>query len=225
MSAENLAEPDLQRRRLMFSAAALALVPGLPVMAATDETARLTSLFDALHAEGLARSPERIVGLGLDSQPQYAGAKSKLSDRSQAAADRARADLASDVSRLKSIDRAKLSGAARNAYDTVLVDRQVSLEGAMRFAYGAVGDPNPYVISQNAGVYRGVPETLSNAQIETADAAEAWLSRLNAFGTALDQDAERFRHDAGLGVLPPDSCSTRPSPASRRWKVSTRALT
>lgn len=61
-------------------------------------------------------------------------------------------DLASDVSRLKSIDRAELSGAARNAYDTVLFDRQVSLEGAMRFAYGAVGDPNRYVISQNAGV-------------------------------------------------------------------------
>ncbi|WP_454759975.1 DUF885 domain-containing protein [Caulobacter segnis] len=204
MSAGNLAEPNLQRRRLMFSAAALALIPGVSAGAPTGEAARLTTIFDALHAEGLARSPERIVSLGLDRQPQYAGAKSQLSDRSLAAADRARADLTNDVARLKSIDRANLAGAARNAYDTVLFDRQVSLEGAKRFAYGAVGDPNPYVISQNAGVYRGVPEGLSNATIETADDAEAWLSRLNAFGTALDQDTERFRHDAGLGVLPPD---------------------
>jgi uncharacterized protein (DUF885 family) len=192
---------------MMLSAAALALEPGLSARVAStakDETARLTATFDALHAEGLARSPERVVSLGLDRQPQYANARTQLTDRSPAAAEQARADLASDVRRLEAIDCAKLSGASRNAYDTVLFDRRVSLEGARRFAYGAVGDPNPYVISQNAGVYRSVLETLSGHAIDKADDAEAWLSRLNAFGTALDQDTERFRHDVGLGVLPPD---------------------
>jgi uncharacterized protein (DUF885 family) len=204
MSVENLAGVNLQRRRMMLSTAALALVPGVPATAATDDASRLTTTFDALYAEGLARSPERVVSLGLDRLPQYAKAKSQLTDRSLAAAEQARADLVADVRRLETIDRAKLTGTARNAYDTVLFDRRVSLEGATRFAYGAVGDPNPYVISQNAGVYRSVPEGLSNATIETADDCEAWLSRLSAFGTALDQDTERFRHDAGLGVLPPD---------------------
>jgi uncharacterized protein (DUF885 family) len=196
---------DTNRRRMMLSAAALALAPGLSAKAAsTDESAKLTAAFDAMYAEGLAKSPERIVGLGLDRQPQYAGARKQLTDRSLAAADRARVALAEDARRLEAIDRAKLSGASRNAYDTVMFDRRVSLEGAKRFAYGAVGDPNPYVISQNAGVYRSVPESLSGHAIESAEDAEAWLSRLNAFGTALDQDTERFRHDADLGVLPPD---------------------
>jgi uncharacterized protein (DUF885 family) len=203
MSVENLAKANPDRRRLMLSAGALALVPGLSA-AAADEAARLTTTFDTLYAEGLARSPERVVSLGLDRQPQYAQARSQLTDRSIAAADRERAKLAEDVRRLEAIDRAKLTGTSRNAYDTVLFDRRVSLQGAKRFAYGAVGDPNPYVISQNAGVYRSAPESLISHAIETADDAEAWLARLSAYGEALDQETERFRHDAGLGVLPPD---------------------
>ncbi len=191
------------RRQFLISAASLALVPSMAAAAGT-EADKLTAVFDDLYAEGLARSPERIGSLGLDRQPAYAWARGALSNRSIAAADKARSQLAKDVARLKKVDRAKLSGAPRNAYDTVLFDRETSLEGAKRFRYGAVGDPNPYVLSQNAGAYRNVPEMLNNQVVETADDAEAWLTRLAAYGTVLDQETERFRRDAGRGVLPPD---------------------
>ncbi|MBO9545138.1 hypothetical protein [Caulobacter sp.] len=63
MSAENLAEPNPQRRRLTFSAAALALIPGLPATAATDEAVRLTTIFDALRAEGRGRRSQSVCHL------------------------------------------------------------------------------------------------------------------------------------------------------------------
>jgi uncharacterized protein (DUF885 family) len=191
------------RRQFLGSVAALALAP-VAAQAAASEDGRLTQTLDRLHAEGLARSPERVTSLGLDKDPAHAGARFKLSDRSPAAADHARADLARDVAALKRIDRARLTPRARNAYDTVVFDRQVSLEGAKRFTYGAVGDPSPYVIALNAGYYRGVPDLLGRQEIKTADDAEAWLGRLEAYGAALDQDTSRFRQDAGRGVLPPD---------------------
>ena len=188
------------RRQVLASVAALALAPAT-ALGATSEDTRLTPVLDRLYAEGLARSPERATSLGLDKGSR---ARSKLSDRSPAAADRMRVALAGDVAALKRIDRARLSPRARNTYDTVLFDREVSLKGAKRFAYGAVGDPSPYVISLNAGAYRGVPEMLGRLEIKTADDAEAYLGRLEAYGAALDQDTARFRQDAGRGVLPPD---------------------
>jgi uncharacterized protein (DUF885 family) len=191
------------RRRFLASVAAVALAP-VAARAATSQDERLSRTLDRLYAEGLARSPERITSLGLDKDDAYGWARSKLSDRSPAAADRMRAALSGDVAALKRIDRAKLSPRARNAYDTVLFDRQVSLEGAKRFAYGAVGDPSPYVLSQSAGSYRGVPDMLGRLEVKTAEDAEAWLGRLEAYGAALDQDTARFRGDVGRGVLPPD---------------------
>jgi uncharacterized protein (DUF885 family) len=191
------------RRQFLISAAALALTP-VAASAAGTEAERLKETFDQLYAEDLARAPERVSSLGLDRQAAHAAARATLADRSVAGADKARAKLAHDVAALKRVDRAKLPPQARNAYDTVLFDRQSSLDGAKRFAYGAVGDPSPYVISQNAGSYRGVPEVLASHPIETTDDAEAYLARMSAYGVALDQDTERFRHDAGLGVLPPD---------------------
>src|SRR5258708_6927544 len=40
--------------------------------------------------------------------------------------------------------------------------------------------------------------------IATAADAEAYLARLDGFATVLDQNTDRFRHDAGKGVIPPD---------------------
>src|SRR5439155_5829400 len=38
---------------------------------------------------------------------------------------------------------------------------------------------------------------------ETKADADAYLSRLEAFATVMDQEIERVRRDAGLGVIPP----------------------
>ena len=52
---------------------------------------------------------------------------------------------------------------------------------------------------------QGVPTFLDTKHtIETAADAEAYLSRLDAFATVLDQNTDKFREDTGKGVLPPD---------------------
>jgi len=55
------------------------------------------------------------------------------------------------------------------------------------------------------GAYSAVPDFLDTQHsIETAADAEAYLARMSAFAAAMDQEAEQVRHDAALGVAPPD---------------------
>jgi uncharacterized protein (DUF885 family) len=55
------------------------------------------------------------------------------------------------------------------------------------------------------GAYYWLPEFLgSRHPLRIARDVDAYLSRLNLLGTALDQESERIRHDAGLGVVLPD---------------------
>ena len=55
------------------------------------------------------------------------------------------------------------------------------------------------------GAYAGVPDFLdSQHTIATAADCEAYLARLDAFATLLDQEVARARHDVALGVIPPD---------------------
>lgn len=192
--------PD--RRSVLAGASALALAG--PALAA-DEASRLNALFDRLQADDLRRSPERLTGRGLDRTSEFAWARGKLSERSPAAADEARGRLAAEVAELKRIDRARLTGMDRINYDTILYDRQMSEEGARRFRFGAVGDPSPYLITQANGAYRSVPGFLTGQhKVETAEDAEAYLARMSAFGTVLDQETERFRADVAAGMAPPD---------------------
>src|SRR5262249_47053867 len=64
---------------------------------------------------------------------------------------------------------------------------------------------NPYVVSQQDGTVANTGEFL-NAQhgIETAEDAEAYLSRLGAYATALDRENGRMAAAAAQGVIPPD---------------------
>jgi uncharacterized protein (DUF885 family) len=61
------------------------------------------------------------------------------------------------------------------------------------------------VLNQLTGAYHDLPDFLdSQHSIESKDDADAYLSRLAAVSTAVDQESEQARHDAGLGVFGPD---------------------
>lgn len=61
------------------------------------------------------------------------------------------------------------------------------------------------MISQLTGAYQIVPDFLDTKhRIDTREDADAYLSRLRAFGDQLDANTDRMRHDADLGVVPPD---------------------
>ena len=188
------------RRTLLASAAALAAAPTLAKAQPNAPAATpLRTLLDQFAQEALDLSPETVTGLGLDKGAR-AKQKSLLDDDSLAMRERDKARVDADLKRLKAIRRSGLSAAETVDYDVAEYDLTTDQAFYRRFDWAG----SPYVLSQRAGAYVNVPDFLdSDHVIETAEDAHAYLARLNGFATALDQNSECVRHDAGLGVTAP----------------------
>jgi uncharacterized protein (DUF885 family) len=190
------------RRAFLATAAAVAFAP--PARAATDEDAKLVAVFDRIFEENLAQSPEAITRLGLD-KGELAWAKSKLDSASIAslAADKAR--TREHLAALKTVDRARLSPFQQANYDAVAFTLEGEAAAGRRYAYGFEGAGQPYVLSQLTGAYQDIPDFLgSQHRLEDKADAEAYLARLAAFATVMDEEVVRVRRDVALGVTPPD---------------------
>jgi uncharacterized protein (DUF885 family) len=199
----------LDRRRFLLSAAgsaALAASAGqafarADAPAATGEAAKLNAIFDKIFKTELAESPEFQTGIGMVVVP---GSNAKLDDRSRAAELRGIARQEGYDRELAAIDRSKLTGMDLVNYDTVVYQAGMGM-GGKKFGYGVSGYPAPYRISQLTGAYQSIPDFLdSQHQINSAEDAEAYVSRLDAFATALDQETENATADGAKGVIPPD---------------------
>ena len=202
----------IDRRRLLLSAAAGAAVAasGAPVLArqaaGSDPAAAAAAaaLYQRIFEASLADSPEGMTSLGLDRTPDGAWARNRLDDRSVAAFERQMAQYRGFMAELEAIDRDRLQGMDRVNYDTVGFIGRTALEGA-RFDYGARGFPQAYVLNQLSSAAINLPDFLDNQHVvETAADAEAYLARVAAVATALDQETERGREDAANGAAPPD---------------------
>jgi uncharacterized protein (DUF885 family) len=195
-----------RRELIMAGACAASLSPmnGAAAETLSPEGAKLNALFDDFFREGLRRSPEGATQLGLDKGPN-ADLKSKLSDESSAGIAAGRALTLSQFNRLKTINRAALTAAEKVNYDTVYYTRDTGVRVA-KFDFGGGGfGPGPYVVSQLTGSYQSTPDFLDTKhRIENAADADAYMARLSAFAVQLDQNTDRQKHDAALGVIPPD---------------------
>lgn len=194
------------RRHVLLGGAALGLAASpLAALAAEGEgvtDTRLARLLDSFVDEILADSPQTASSIGKDKGPR-AALKRRLDDASSAGRSKQLAGYADRANRLRAIPRTSLSGRDITTYDSVLYAQDVGAEGG-RFAYGK-DYANPYVVSQQDGTVANTGEFL-NAQhlIETKDDAEAYIARLEQFGTALDQESDRIKDAAGKGVILPD---------------------
>lgn len=162
-------------------------------------------LLNSIMDQMLDRSPESVTALGLDNGSRI-GAKGLLDDRSLAGWEGDKLRTASQFAALKAISREKLTGLNRTNYDSLLfgIDAQNTMYRDLPYAGG------PYVLSQLTGAYQSVPDFLdSQHSIETSVDAEAYLARLAAFATAIDQESEQCQHDVALGVVPPDFVLTK----------------
>jgi uncharacterized protein (DUF885 family) len=194
----------LNRRSMLLSTGAAAVAVGLarPVLAAGNP--QLAALFDTFFKEGLKERPESATQLGLDKGAN-AGLKAKLDDPSTAGRAAAKALNADQLRRLQTIDRSKLTGPDRLNYDVVLYTRQSTARTQSFDFGGSAFSPSAYVLSQLTGSYQSTPEFLDTKHtVNTAEDADAYLSRLSAFGDQLNADTERLSHDVGLGIVPPD---------------------
>jgi uncharacterized protein (DUF885 family) len=194
----------LNRRAMLLSSGAAAIAVGAAPRALAAGDPGLATLFDQFFQEGLQQRPETATQLGLD-KGSNAALKARLSDVSTAGRAASKAQTNDQLRRLQAIDRTKLSGADRLNYDTILYTRK-SQADVQRFDFGGSGfGPSAYVVSQLTGAYQSVPDFLDTKHtIATAEDADAYLSRLGAFGDQLQADTDRMLHDAGLGVSPPD---------------------
>jgi uncharacterized protein (DUF885 family) len=206
----------LDRRSLLLTTGAagvaLGLDAALPALARAQTGAKppIERLFDRYADQMLWRSPETATALGLDVGA-HAAEKSQLDDRSAGVAPRDHAQCRVRLNELTAIDPAGLSDRDHNIRAAFIYANQLAVD-ADRFGYGdnSLSDvmsegAAPYVVTQQSGAFNGIPDFLdSQHSIETAADAEAYLARLEAFGVALDQETERVRHDAGLGVTLPN---------------------
>ncbi|HEY1961131.1 MAG TPA: DUF885 family protein [Rhizomicrobium sp.] len=201
----------LDRRSLLMMGAAAAL-PNVSGASAADApqpddatvSRRFNQLLDGFVSEELDISPETATTIGVDTGLR-GRERSELNDRSLAGAERVKAMVARELGELKAFDRASLDARDAISYDTVLYQLTSQDTGYRRYAYNGGNLQAPYVISQLTGSYQQIPDFLdSQHPINTKADADAYIARLEAFATALDQELEVARHDTGLGVIPPD---------------------
>jgi uncharacterized protein (DUF885 family) len=198
----------LDRRSFLVTAALAGALAGpgraLARSQATGEAAKLNALLERMFADVLANSPFLATYLGLD-KGENAGAKAKLDMLSDEERARNEARFRRAQTELKALDRNALTGMDRVNLDSVLYTIDTAVMGLDAYAFGDDGQPNPYRVSQLTGAYQTVPDFLDTMHsIETAEDAEAYLSRLEAFATLLDQETALVQADFAKGIVPPD---------------------
>jgi len=196
----------LDRRTFIASSGAAALAAGLPAAAraqprAGSGDAALNALFERIFQQQVRRSPEQATSLGLDKDAD-AGLKSRLSPRTLAYRASVLAQNKAALAELAAVDRRTLSPAAKLNLEVVTYSLTNSTVAPQRF--GIDSAIRPYRIFQQGGAYFSVPDFLNTAHvIDDKDDAEAYLSRLEAFAVALDQDSAMQRIEAARGYVAP----------------------
>lgn len=153
----------------------------------------------------LVRDPELATRLGV--LPDAAGYPfgGYLTDRSQAAFERARLERLETLDVLVRTARPAPGSALARHLDTVIAAHEAA-ERVLVSGHGA-GDLSafyPYVADHMRGAYLDVPELLARRQpMETPADVEAFLARASQLADAIDDDRRRLDADARAGVLPP----------------------
>lgn len=180
----------LNRRDFALGTAATAAAMAAPA-AAQSPDAKLTAFLDAEYEALLAQSPEQLTRLG--RKELY----DRLSDPSDAAADRALAWRRGSVARMKArFDRAKLSPDAQVSYD--LWSLQLERAEANRKWR------NHRYIFDRGGPHTQLPNFLINAhRVDTPADMQAYVARLSALARVMDQNLERAKTAAANGVRMP----------------------
>jgi uncharacterized protein (DUF885 family) len=158
--------------------------------------------------EVLAMSPPTATGLGLDVGKR-AALRAQLGDYSPEARVKKAALMDAIRTRLEALDARRLTKTQRLHYDTLDYAAARGQEGA-KFFYGGgaedgfQGGATPYVVTQQNGAFGSIPEFLNSLHpVKTGADAEAYLTRVAAFGRLLDQESAKIASDAGRGVMPP----------------------
>ncbi len=163
-------------------------------------------LLDGVAQRLLITSPESATSLGIDTGAR-AILRSKLGDRSAAGIASLAAQLRADLAKVERAADPSFDAATRTSLAIVKSAYSVALDGlALPYGDVAVGGwrNTPYVVIQNVGAYLDTPRFLdSDHPVKSAEDAEAYLARLEAFPVQLDGELERLRSAAAMGLIAP----------------------
>lgn len=185
--------PALSALALAAAAPLLILPVAAPAQAQADQNAAILKFFADYDAAQLARSP---------LSKSYRGIKDadygKWDEFTDAAEER---EYDADQAALKAM-RAKFDPAqlnAENALSFRLFEKMIE-RGTRAYQYRDYG----YVFDQMNGPHSQLPAFLINIhRIDTKADAEAYVSRLNGLGPAIDQLIAESKARAAAGVMPP----------------------
>ncbi|MEO5808642.1 MAG: DUF885 family protein [Sphingomicrobium sp.] len=207
----------LHRRHFLGSAAAAGLtaacapVPALTPPEIAPTPAALDPLLAGMAEQILAEYPENATLLGIDTGSR-APLRHRLTDRSAAGRTRLAGAARARLTRLKSLDLRQLDSSAKLDAAVALAAHEITDEG-YRFPYGDVinldqniGYRNmPYVVNQLSGAFVELPDFLvSRHTVATAEDAEAYADRVDAYAGTIEGETERLAHDRAIGVVAPD---------------------
>ncbi len=197
----------MDRREFFLAGAATVLCLSVPSLRALAQApsgsgdAALNALFERIFMEAVDTSPELATSLGLDKGTK-AGMKARLDGRTAK-------DRADDLARLKkalaalnAVDPATLSAPAKLNREVVIYSLETRAIPSDKFGLDSV--QRPYRIFQQGGAYFEIPDFLNTDHtINTLADCEAYLARLAAFPTALDQDTAEQKAQGARGFIPP----------------------
>jgi uncharacterized protein (DUF885 family) len=177
---------------------AFALVQG----AAAAGDAALNAAFDKIFNETMKDNPGFATSLGLDvGKLAYLRSTFDPKPFDQSRRESLAKDQAS-LALLRSIDPATVSPGAALNRQIVMYGLEQNLVAYPKFGLGSV--QNPYDISQQDGLYFGIPDFLNSTHpVNNAADAEAYLSRLSEFAKMLDFETADQRAQAARGYLAP----------------------
>ncbi len=207
----------ISRRTLLQTSAAVAATGAITACKKSAEVVTppvpvsVDKLLDSATDLILNSYPEGASSAGLDVGARK-GLKSKLTDRSPAGQAAIETDVRAMLVKLQNVDTATLEAGDALNVDVVRTMFETAAEG-FDFPYGDVASLNynwsyrnsPYAVAQNTGAFIEIPSMLDSSHaIETAEDADAYLMRMEAYAGQLDGETERTRIEGAKGVVLPD---------------------
>src|SRR5262245_9820622 len=195
---------DMTRRVMLgASTATIAiLASGCARTAGSGDTA-FNEVLNRGVTDFLREAPEFCTSLAVSEEQAGGRFMDRLSDASKDGRHRNLQLSERVLNDVKAIHRDSLTDASKVTYD-VVVSALEDGNAASRYDCGG-GATAPYELTQLTGAYTGLPDFLaSQHQVTNRETADAYLSRLSAYKTVLDQEIAVFNTDVGAGVIAPN---------------------
>ncbi|WP_298670788.1 DUF885 family protein [uncultured Sphingomonas sp.] len=194
----------MDRRTFLTSssaASAIALMPGALRAQAPAGDAKLNATFDRIMADTLREQPTLATVLGMDKGAN-AALKHKLEDNSAAGRIKGQLTLHQAIRDVTAVAPESLSPGARLDREVVLYSLNARAIPIDKFGLNSV--QRPYLIFQQGGVYFETPDFLNASHtITDAEDCGAYLDRLAAMATALDNETVQQKKEAARGYVAP----------------------